>query len=608
MNSDPSASAGRDLRVTAGLLTVVALVALALWFLIPAAGMQPQRSWTGILCAAIGLFVLVTMLQRRTPPWLYLPLLLFFIVPQFSSSFYTLFHSFMHYSFVHEVFLRGLLPENPLMAGEPLRYMYGVHVLVAWVMRVAPLSPPVLFAALDAVLLVAYALVLARIAAYLDRDTTFRVLAVVLGLFGTDWFVDGPLYGFIADLLFQRRFGAPTALQKFTGINTNQVGMLCLAIALLAMLRLAMGNGRKSASYAMFGLAAAVAAVCYQPAWVAIGAVGGAAAGLAVVMPALSRRREGVVLLLLLLASTLIAWPVLQSVSGGTPGDPAVQLLPGLLQLRANAVYWLLHILAPALLLFLYRDRALRLLTTRTVPVLLLLLTVAVLHAMYLMVYVRFSNEYKFLGFASTALAPLTAVLLHAAWERQRRAAVTFLFLFLLPCMTDFTWVTLTQPVTDRVSGAGREIVALDRREGALQNWISAQTDVHAVFVDSLLTIPSIAGRQLFVGLDLGRDPGVTAGTRHNGWLIDANVFLRRIISVDRERLEQRERVATELLSGEGAIAPSLLQALRDQTPPGRPLYVVARVAGQRERLAAAPGLKLAYTGEGIAVFEVART
>lgn len=605
MNSATSAVAGRDLRVTAGLFAVVAAIALALWFLIPAAGMQQQRSWTGILCAGIGLAVLVTMLQRRTPPWMYLPLLLFFILPQFSSSFYTLFHSFMHYSFVHEVFLRGLLPENPLMAGEPLRYMYGVHVLAAWVMHWLPLSPPVLFAGLDAVLLVAYALVLARIAACLDGDATFRVLAVVLALFGTDWFVDGPLYGFVADLLFQRRFGAPTALQKFTGINTNQVGMLCMAVALLAMLRLALGNGRRPASYAMFGLAAAVAAVCYQPAWVAIVATGGAAAGLAVVWPALARRREGLVLLLLLLASTLVAWPVLQSVSGGTPGDPAVQLLPGLLQLRANAVYWLLHMLAPALLLWLYRERAWQLLTTRTMPAALLLLVVAVLHAMYLVVYVRFSNEYKFLGFASAALAPLTAILLHAAWERHRRAAVAFLFLFLLPCMTDFTWVTLTQPVTDRVTGSGREIVALDRRERGLQRWIAAHTDVRAVFVDSVLTIPSIAGRQLFVGLDLGRDPGVTAGTRHNGWLIDANVFLRRIIAVDRQRLEQRERIATELLSGEGAIEPALLQALRTQAPAGRPLFVVARVAGQRERLAAAAGLRLAYTGDGIAVFEV---
>jgi hypothetical protein len=591
----------------ATLLTVLLLVAacLALNAALPLAELEPRRIWTGLLYGIVAVAVLGIMLARSTPPWMYLPLLLFFVIPQFNPNFYTLFHSFLHISIVYESFLRGLPPENPLMAGEPLRYMYGVHAAIAWLMRLVPVSPPVAFAALDALTLVAFSAVMNQIARRLSPDVAFRVLAVVLALFGMDIFVDGPLYVLVGEVFGQRRFGAPSSLMKFTGINTNQVGLLCMAVAVLAMVRLAAREQQRLASYAMFAAATLAAAVFYQPAWIAIGAAAGSLAAAVVVLRLSDWRRDAWTLLALLAFCTAIAAPVLFNVSTGTPEDPAVQILPGLHQLRVNGEYWVLHILAPLLLLVFARRQAMQVAGRVPAVCAVLAVTVVVLHAIYLLVYVRFNNEYKFLGFASVALAPLGAVVLQTVYQSHRRVFLFLLLLFVVPCMTDFTYVTLPQPLTDHIVGEGRRVRHLQADEDALYSWIWEQTDRSAVFVDSLLTVPALAGRQLFVGLDIGRDPEVSEGRMHNGWLIDANVFLERIISVDPAKLALRRRIATDLLNSSGPASTELMAALRAASPAGRPLYVITRNETQRQRLNSTPGTSVVFERAGRVVFRI---
>ena len=73
-------------------------------------------------------------------------------------------HGLMHASMVYEIFERGLPAETPLVAGTPLQYPYGVHVLVAGILRVMPISPPTVFAMLNISCLIGSIVVFDRIA------------------------------------------------------------------------------------------------------------------------------------------------------------------------------------------------------------------------------------------------------------------------------------------------------------------------------------------------------------------------------------------------------------------------------------------------------------
>jgi hypothetical protein len=263
------------------------------------------------------------------------------------------------------------------------------------------------------------------------------------------------------------------------------------------------------------------------------------------------------------------------------------------------------HLLLPLLLLWLARARVKALWRERNLALMALALAVVVLQCLYLVVFLRFNNEYKLLGFASVAMAPLGALLVQDVYQRRPRLFPWILLVIFMPAMTDFTWVTIPRPLTDHVTSDGRRLRHADPAEEALYDWIWQQTPVNAVFIDSLLTIPAIAGRQLYVGLDIARDPAISAGVEHNGWLIDASVFLRRIMEVDPTRLVLRERLATELLTGNGVAEPGLIARLRASSPVGRPLYVVTRSPAQEARLAGLDSVSRVFTGQGRSVYRL---
>jgi len=90
--------------------------------------------------------------------------------------------------------------------------------------------------------------------------------------------------------------------------------------------------------------------------------------------------------------------------------------------------------------------------------------------------------------------------------------------------MTDFTYVLVAESVGFRYAEGHGSATAAGRGCALLLDLGPYRSE--AVFIDSLLNVPALAGRQLFVGLDIARDPGLDLGTLHNGWLISANTFL----------------------------------------------------------------------------------
>src|SRR5271165_1329649 len=102
------------------------------------------------LSAAVVIVALTwVLLHRNAPMGTFLVLLL--VVPlgllQLSSNVRIhSWHTLSHSSIVYQIERGGVRPENPLMAGEPLRYYFGEHWLMAELLRIVPLAPTTLFA------------------------------------------------------------------------------------------------------------------------------------------------------------------------------------------------------------------------------------------------------------------------------------------------------------------------------------------------------------------------------------------------------------------------------------------------------------------------------
>jgi len=577
----------------------------ALDALFPLFNLQQPRTWAGIAFAAVGVTLVFTMLALKVRPLWFLPLLLVYVIPQWKDDYILLFHGLMHSSFVYECLLRGVPPENPLMAGEPLRYMYGLHYFIAAIMRVIPINPLDGFAIANGVSLLAFAVLMERIAARISTDPVYRVLTVVLALFSMDLFVDGPIQQIAAAIWGPHRYGPVIALMKMTGVNSNGVGMVCFAMGLLAIVRLMTRTGGQVGSYLLLASGSLLAIFIYQPAWMAIGAFALSSSVLVLILRYKELQREAWMVLGVFIATSILGLPVLLSMVDDSSSGAAVRILPSLYQLRLNLKFLILNMVAPVALLLLARQYVIDVVRRQLMLFAFLALSVAALAGSYLVLRLPSGNEYKFLLFASSALAPIVAVPLHRLYQEHRGVAFAAVFLFMVPFMTDFTFLMLPQPIQYHVHAEGRRIHAVDPAQDELNSWIWEHTPTNAVFVDSQRTVPPLAGRQLFVALDLWRDPRLDQGQLQDGWLISSEWFLTEIIHVDANKKALRQKLATTLLADPGTIDTALLTQIHDATPTGRPLYVIARRDEQKTRMQATPALKKVYEGAGGMIFQM---
>lgn len=95
-------------------------------------------------------------------------------------------HGMLHASILYSAVDRGVPPENPFFAGEPLRYYWTWHVAAAAACAVGDLEPTAVFAAGNVATTFAFALLLGRLAA--DLAPGAGLLGVLLGFLGLNPF------------------------------------------------------------------------------------------------------------------------------------------------------------------------------------------------------------------------------------------------------------------------------------------------------------------------------------------------------------------------------------------------------------------------------------
>lgn len=580
------------------------LAALAFWLAAPYFAIDVRLALLAVLVVGL-LFVL---LRRGAPLWLFVLIMLVLVscvnvLPEYP----VIWHGFMHLSMVYEIFERGVPPENPLMIGEPLRYMWAHHALIAWLMKAVPWSPTVWFTIIDCVVLLLFGAVLLGIARRVAADRNYAFFALMLALCGPSPFAAGaPLPTFV-----EQAFGVTLehryiTLTKFAALNNNQLGILCFSLALWGLVSLAAGEQRRIRAYATIGAGILGTGAFYPPAWTALIPISALAAGYFLLRGGADLRRPALVVAGVVAAASAAILPLMLSFTSGKAGGSAIVILPSMKHMLHNVFEVVPFLGLAALLAWLRRESLVEAYRQRPHVVAVLALAMLAGVGMFVGISIPPASEYKYLGYASVPLAFLFAVALNDLYRRRAGIAIVLMTLILMPeVYGDLYGLRYRHLVTDPVVNDGPYLRHTDSEQDALYGWIAGETPREAVFVDTHLTIPVLGRRQLLIGTDHRRRSGELHGLQQDGWFITAEKFLRQITGVPRERRLMLQSLADEMLDAAGGVVDSgFLEQLMAESQ-GRPVYVVARDPALRRRFAASGGLRLAYAGPAASVFRV---
>jgi hypothetical protein len=561
------------------------------------------------LAAAVAVVALCWVLLRRDAPlWAFLALLL--VTPlallQLSPDVrITGWHNLMHTSFVYQIERGGGVPENPLMAGEPLRYYYGQHWLLTQVMRVVPLAPTVLFALFDLLAAILTAVALDRVAVRLARAKPFRVFAVMMSLTGT-LVPCGGLPMKLAQTLGIEADGRVPPVHKFFTANNNPVGIAAAAMVLLGLVKLVDGReGRSVCGYALVGFGLLAAGWLYPMSWVPCVAATGLV-GLALLARPGDRRR-GVILLALLVACAAAVYPYLRAITAGksgssgfAPAGPA-ELVRGLenlaLVLAWPVVVWV--VAGHALGEFLGRNRP-------VAAVLAVWSTVGA--ALFLVVAAPERIQYKFLATGLLGLGILLGAGLALLYESPRLRPLAFFvpLSVLFGLLRDPAEMICDWRPSEPIAEVGAHLRHRDPDQDRLYRWIDEQTAPDAVYLDDTLMVPVLGRRTLYVGYTrTNNDVDFFNIPQHDGWGVWVHTYLTGVTGVNPCEETSRSALAKSVFAGAGSpIDAAGLRRAAGQLG-GRPLYLIARDPRTAGRLEGLPFVEPAYRNPAAVVLRV---
>jgi len=555
---------------------------------------------TGAGVAAVWLCV-----RREAGPWILAAVLALPILSVYMNQGYREVgrHGFMHASYVYGIALHGLPPEDPLMAGETLRYPYLHQWLLVLAMKVVPFSTGLGFALTNLATLLLTTLLLWAIMRQLTDRTDVRILGVVLALFGGP-LLGGPLLGVI------QGFGLPREIRhlpfsKFYLFGSNQLGFVFYLLSFLGALRMLAGRFR-------WGLIAVTVGACgaglfYAFSWLILVASAGLFCGWLLLTGDAGRRRVAIGLGLAVGLGSLLALPYIMMIALSREGDAGLSLALDPAELLRNLFIALLAFVPPLVLIAFRRGSVAAWAVSRRPESMMVMIWFAVPALLGVVLVAPVGDQYKFLSHALLPLGVLSAVAFAELLRTRPLVSLGLLFLAMLPGVWEITTILRSGwPPSVPVRVERGILHHTDPAQDELYAWIAETTPENAVFVDTHLTVPPLGRRALYIALDTARTEFVAthpeAMTVLDGWVLEPRTFLVGVAGHAPEPIARRTEVALALLSADGPPVAGLLETIREDVN-GRALFVIARSPELQARLHAEPALTEAYSRRGVSVF-----
>lgn len=506
-------------------------------------------------------------------------------------------HGLLHSAIVYAILDRGAPPENPLLAGHALGYPFGHHWLLANLMRAVPVAPPWLFAATNLLCVAGAAWLLDRTARLFSADRVYRVLVIVLALYGSNPFSLGLPVRALYELGFQAETRLPP-LFKFMTLNSSPLGIGLLALTIYGIALLFQREEKHGAAMACVTVGYVGVGLAYPVAWWSVAGCMVAATLVLALTGGRAKWARALGLLLVVGALPLIPWFSFLAAERAVPAYP--QLSPSLGHGLRKLLTIALAAGLPVALLIGCRWRQLVPAPASTW----LALSTCGLALAYGIGHLEIHSEYWLLMSAQIPLAFGIADPLRSLLARRPLVGWVVLSLILAPAAWFLSAKLSTGwSVADPATTSGHRLVHRTPAERALHDWLGEHTAPDAVLVDTHLSLPALARRALFVGLDEPRSQQVDTngiGLSARRWLY--NVHGRDPVVIDRRAAAAAVLVGTPVT---GTVADALT-TVRAEVP-RREVWAVARSSEARSRLSA-HGLAPAFDNEAATVFRLSAT
>ncbi len=509
------------------------------------------------------------------------------------------YHALMHASIVYQIADRGPFPENPILAGEPLRYPYLQHRAAAFAYQMFELSP----GATAALANLASALLLSgtvwRLARLVTPSRSVATLAAVLAVYGASPASYGPLWLAAQQVGFSVE-SRLTPFSKLMSCETNAAGLVLYAVSVLGCVASFGHPHRRVGGFVCLLVGLVGSGLLYPLNWLGVWASIMVAAVVEIVVGPRDRRASAAGVLAAATLSAAMVYPYLASISAGKPSGLRLagpsEIFFGTLPQAAVAC-----VLPLAVILLLGRNAAS--VRRRNAGDLRVLATIAAVGiGMAVFVRVPMDTQYKFLMGSYIPLSVLMAVCLFGDGAPRVVATIVTCTLCLLPAadklreawLSDWRYV---EPVT-AVDG---DLVRIDEAKQRIDEWVRRETPGDAVLIDASLATPCTARRSLYVGAC--RLPKDLPDLWHDGWGVPDWLFMQQVTGGDLGMIERRRQIAFALLWGEGSLPEGWNDQVAADTG-GRTVYLVARSAAAL-RAASQLSLSPCYQNEAGAVYQL---
>lgn len=494
----------------------------------------------GIILLIIGLYPLV-ILYAINPKW------------RFFSN-----HGLWHTAIVYRIAGGEIPPSHPFLAGEPLHYCWGNHLIVSTFLKVLGLAPSYSFALINTASLALAMILIFKISRRLLDNERANIFSVITALFGFTFIHPFMFHGrnlFPASIgPFRLEFRGIPVFEKFCNVNSLPVGLIFFLLYLLALIAFFQDRVSKRAG-GYLTLSILGCGFFYSPFLPGLGA---STVFVCLAQVCFSRAedrtrlfKKSLVAGAILLGGLLLLAPYLIPLHSGLAGT--VRLVDQSAVFSNLATLFLAS--APVLILIGINPGFIK---NRLAPgpLITVISVTAANIGCYLSVHSPRNNEYLFMILSTVTLGILGGAAWYAFQEKFGRWAT---FILLLIFLTPFYFWVHTRAdryknVSPQYTEEGGYLHSNDREEEELNRWVRDNTPGDCMIIDSVRIMPLLTGRSLFYPIRLGADggrpspgpgfavPDILLTTGHDPDLVRKRRSLVRKIYVSDQRLSEQDR------------------------------------------------------------------
>lgn len=462
------------------------------------------------------------------------------------------FHGFRHAGIVYQLLEGNVPPYNPLFGGELLIHPWGWHCLAAFISHVFNITPFYSFAFINAVSLCLTMVLVYQISRLVIKDEKANIFSVLIAIFTTA-ILDIHLVLRLSQLFhisipFEIR-GIPL-FDKFSNINGAPLGLTFFFLSLFSLIKL-FQNKNVWINALLFFISLLCCGFLYPSMLPGIVASTGLFCVVSLLSPHneyFARDLKKIILLSgLLIMGMLFLMPYFLSITSGIKTN--VELFNLSIMPVKIAKYLLVTF---PLLILLYIKRSYLQNNTNRTAIRILLTVIIATFSCHIVISLPMETEIKYFMLSTGTLGIVGGIAFQAMNRGFMKPVVFILVLFFLaPLYRHVKWKARLLNKAPHVSTVYVEkekyLYTKNAEENELYEWIRNHTDKNSIFIDSALTIPVLAQRQLFIGMDnevpLGRAPigmsGIYSGEPGYGSTIDS--YLRLINGYDPDLIDTRQ-------------------------------------------------------------------